>query len=418
MEIQYPAGAEAFRDQIRAFIADQLPEDWQGIGALSSEEQEAFIVQWRAALAGNNLLAVSWPEEYGGAGLSDIEQVILAEELTRAGLPDGTENDTLGIKLLGNTLITLGTDEQKSEFLPKILSGEHVWCQGFSEPEAGSDLAGLRLKAELDGDEWVINGQKTWTSSGSDANWIFAIARTDPTVAKHRGLSFLLIPMDQPGVEVRPIVNAAGYTAFNDVYFTNARTKVTNMVGSVGEGWKVANTLLGFERGIRATTDAIRFGREVEELFALAQERGVHTDPFIQKELGWCYSRVHAIRARGYRMLTQLLEGQTTPVSGSYSKAIWSQFFQKYTEVAVQILGEDALAPRGAGNAGLLTVAHVGTGNTSKRWVDEMLYGRAATIYGGSLQIQKNIIGEVGLGLPREPRLDQGAFQEITSKVS
>lgn len=415
MEISYPAEAEAFRTRIRSFIESNLPEGWAGIGALDEHEQEAFVAQWRQALADNNLLAVSWPVEYGGGGLSDIEQVVLAEELTRAGLPEGTENDTLGIKLLGNTLIALGTAEQKAEFLPKILSGEHVWCQGFSEPEAGSDLAGLRLKAVQDGDEWVVNGQKTWTSSGSSANWIFAIARTDPTVVKHRGLSFLLIPMDQPGVEVRPIVNAAGYTAFNDVYFTDARTKVVNMVGGVGDGWKVANTLLGFERGIRATTDAIRFGREVGELYELAQARGVDDDPFIRRELAWCHARVHAMRARGLRMLTQLLEGTGSPVSGSYSKAIWSQFFQRYTEVATQILGPAALAPRGQGNAGLLTVAHVGTENSSKRWVDEMLYGRAATVYGGSLQIQKNIIGEAAHGLPREPRLDGGAFQDITA---
>ncbi len=418
MDISYPAAAEAYRTEVRALLESELPQDWRGIGALPAAEQEEFLKSWRKVLSDNDLLAVSWPREFGGAGLSSIEQVVLNEELMRLGVPDGTENDTLGIKLLGNTITVLGTDEQKQYFLPRMLSGEHVWCQGYSEPEAGSDLAGMRTRAVLDGDEWVINGQKTWTSQGHNANWIFVIARTDPAVAKHKGLSFLLVPMDQPGVQVRPILNAAGYVAFSEVFFTDARTPASHVLGGVGGGWKTANTLLGFERGVRATTDAVRFGREVERLIELARERGLTTDPRIRAELAWCWSRVQTMRFRGYRALTKLLNGGSYGVDGSFSKVIWSEFFQRLTEVGMEVLGLEALTPTGAGNDGILVTPNPGTANSSRCWTDIALYARAATIYGGSSQIQRNIIGEQLLGLPKEPRLDGGPFQDIGRRRS
>lgn len=413
MDITYPAEAEAYRSRIRTLLESALPEGWRGIGALPTAEQDEFLVGWRKVLSDNDLLAVSWPRELGGGGLSSIEQVVLNEELMRLGVPDGTENDTLGIKLLGNTLTVLGTDEQKEYFLPRMLSGEHVWCQGYSEPEAGSDLAGMRTRAVLDGDEWVINGQKTWTSQGHNANWIFVIARTDPTVAKHKGLSFLLVPMDQPGVEVRPILNAAGYVAFSEVFFTDARTPRSHVLGGVGGGWNTANVLLGFERGVRATTDAVRFGREVDRLIELARERGLTADPRIRSELAWCWSQVQVMRFRGYRALTKLLAGGSYGVDGSFSKVIWSELFQRITEIGVEILGLEALTPTGGGNHGILVTPSPGADNSSRCWTETALYARAATIYGGSSQIQRNIIGEQLLGLPREPRLDGGPFQDI-----
>lgn len=237
MDVSYPPEAEAFRDRIREFVAEHLPPGWPGPGALPPHEREEFARHWRRALAGAGLVAVSWPTEYGGGGLSPMEQVVLAEEFARAGAPERAENDLLGIDLLGNTLIALGSEAQKRHFLPRILSGEHRWCQGFSEPEAGSDLASVRTRGVLDGDEWVINGHKIWTSAGTTANWIFLLARTDPSAAKHRGLSFLLVPMDQPGVVVRPIVNAAGHSSFSEVFLTDARTSAGNVVGRVGDGW-------------------------------------------------------------------------------------------------------------------------------------------------------------------------------------
>ena len=413
MDISYPPEAEAYRATVRELLVRNLPESWAGIGALSPAEREEFTASWRRTLGENDLVAPSWPTEYGGAGLTQIEQVVLAEELERAGVPEGFENDALGIKLLGNTLIRLGTRAQKEHFLPRIISGEYVFCQGYSEPEAGSDLAGMRTRAVLDGDEWVLNGQKTWTSGGSNANWMFVIARTDSSVPKHKGLSFLLLPMDQPGVQVRPIVNAAGYTAFDEVFFTDARLPKDNVVGEVNGGWAVANTLLGFERGVRVTTDAIRFGRELELLIELARERGLTHKPRIRAGLAWCHSRVQLMRFRGYRALTTFMRGDAPGADGSISKVIWSEYFQRYTELALDILGVEALAPAGGGNDGVLVVPESGTENSVKRWVDVALYARAATIYGGSAQIQRNIIGEQLLGLPKEPRRDGGPFADI-----
>ncbi len=357
-----------------------------------------------ATLADHGLVAVSWPKEYGGAGLSALEQVVLAEEFARAGAPLGAENDLLGIELLGNTLIALGSEQQKRHFLPRILRGEDLWCQGFSEPEAGSDLAGVRTRAVLDGDEWVINGQKIWTSAGPTANCIFVLARTDPAAPKHQGLSFLLVRMDQPGVEVRPIVNAAGHATFSEVFFTDARTPGSNIVGSPGAGWSTAMTLLGFERGSQITTAAIDFDRDLTRLRELAHKRGMNTDPRIRDELAWCYSRVQIMRYRGYRALTSILNGKRPGAEAAIGKVIWSEYFRRYTELAVELLGLDVLGPQGQGNGEALMVPEAGTPNSAACWVDELLYARAATIYAGSSQIQRNVIGERLLGLPKEPR--------------
>ena len=196
MDLTYPPEAEQYREKIQAFLAEHLPSEWKGVGGLTADERRRFTDEWAQVLMVNGLRAPSWPKEYGGAGLSLIEQVVLAEEFTSAGVPQGWVNDTFGIGMLGPTLMQWGTEEQKASFLPKVISGEHKWCQGYSEPGAGSDLGNIGTRAVLDGDEWVINGQKVWTSAGHLANWIFVLCRTDPDVPKHRGISFLLCPMD------------------------------------------------------------------------------------------------------------------------------------------------------------------------------------------------------------------------------
>lgn len=361
MDVSYPPEAEAFRDRIREFVAEHLPPGWPGPGALPPHEREEFARHWRRALAGAGLVAVSWPTEYGGGGLSPMEQVVLAEEFARAGAPERAENDLLGIDLLSNTLIALGSEAQKRHFLPRILSGEHRWCQGFSEPEAGSDLASVRTRGVLDGDEWVINGHKIWTSAGTTANWIFLLARTDPSAAKHRGLSFLLVPMDQPGVVVRPIVNAAGHSSFSEVFLTDARTSAGNVVGRVGDGWSTAMTLLGFERGSHIATAAIDFERDLQRLCELARDRGLHTDPRVRDGLAWCYARVQIMRYRGYRDLTLALTGRPPGAEAAITKVIWSEYFRRYTDLAVEILGLEALGPRGPGNGGARLVPEAGT---------------------------------------------------------
>ncbi len=402
MDVAYPPESEAFRARIRAFLSEHLPAGWCGPGALPPDERESFARQWRGSLVACGLVAVSWPEKYGGAGLSAIDQVVLAEEFARAGAPERAENDLFGIELLGNTLIALGSEEQKQRFLPRILSGRDRWCQGFSEPDAGSDLASVRTRAVVDGDDWVINGQKIWTSAGATANWIFLLARTDPAAAKHQGLSLLLVPMDQPGVVVRPIVNAAGHSSFSEVFFTDARTPSVNVVGGVGAGWPTAMTLLGFERGSQIATAAIDFGRDLERLGELARSRGVHTDSRIRDGLAWCYARVQIMRYRGYRGLTLSLNGQLPGAEAAITKVIWSEYFRRCTDLAVEILGVEALGPQGAGNGGARLVPETGTPNSPACWMDELLYARAATIYAGSSQIQRNVIGEQLLGLPKE----------------
>ncbi len=413
MDITYPPEAEEFRARVRAFLADQLPADWAGMGALDEPEREAFRAAWRQKLADHQMLAVSWPQEYGGAGLTLVEQVVLTEEFAKAGAPQGSENDTFGIGMLGNTLIALGTEQQKQHYLPRILAGEQRWCQGYSEPDAGSDLAGLRCSAVLDGDAWVINGQKTWTSAGHTADHIFVLARTDPDAPKHKGISFLLVPMDQPGVEVRPIRNMAGYALFNEVFFTDARTASHEVVGGVHDGWRTAMALLGFERGVTATTDAIRFRAELDRLIALARERGLTADPRIRDRLAWCHGRVEVMRFRGYQALTRSLAGQRPGPESAISKIIWSEYAQAYTELAMEILGPEALVMSGQRTGGLLQMPEHGTENSARSWVETFLAARAGTIYAGSSQIQRNIIGEQLLGLPKEPRLDAGAFRDL-----
>ncbi|AOS90817.1 acyl-CoA dehydrogenase [Mycobacterium intracellulare subsp. chimaera] len=405
MDLSYPPSAEAFRSRVRDFITANVPADFAGIGALDQTRRREFIREWRKTLADNGLLAVLWPKRYGGAGLTPLHQVVLAEEFARAGVPAGTENDMFGIQLLGNTLVVCGTEDQKNWFLPRILSGDDRWCQGFSEPDAGSDLASLRTRAVLDGDEWVINGSKIWTSVGHLANWIFALCRTDMDAPKHRGISFLLVPMDQPGVEVRPIKNIVGQSMFNEVFFTDARTAADNVVGDVNAGWSVAMTLLGFERGTSVTTDAIRFQAEIDRLFELAKERGKTNDPHIREQLAWCYGRVEIMRCRGYQALTRFLHGEYPGPEAAMTKILWSEFFQRETELAMEILETDVLTLSGTGTNGALATADVGTPNCSLAWVESALAARAATIYAGSSQVQRNIIGEKLLGLPKEPRL-------------
>ncbi|MGH9301064.1 MAG: acyl-CoA dehydrogenase family protein, partial [Acidimicrobiales bacterium] len=347
MDVHYPAEAQAYREKVQAFLAEKLPSGWRGIGALGRDDATRFTTEWRKVLHEHGYLAVSWPKEYGGPGLSLIEQVVLAEEFTKAGVPQGGPNDVFSIQMIGNTLLAWGTEEQKTKFLPRLLSGQDVWCQGYSEPDAGSDLANLGCKAQRDGDEWVINGQKIWTSAGHLANWIFVLTRTDPDAPKHRGISFLLVPMDQPGVEVRPIRMMSGESEFNEVFFTDARTGAENVVGEVNGGWAVAMTLLGYERGEAAATMPLRFRSELDRLMDLARSLGKAGDPLIRQRLAWCYSKVEIMRYLGYRSLTGFLRGSAPGPEGSIFKLFWSEYHKVVTELAMDILGAAATVPSG-----------------------------------------------------------------------
>ncbi len=404
MQPTYAPEAEAYREKVQAFLAEKLPAGWQGTGALEGEAIDRFLTEWRKTLYEANYLAPGWPVEYGGAGLSPLEQVILAEEFARAGVPTGGHNDVFGIQMLGNTIQMWGTEEQKRYYLPRILSGADTWCQGYSEPNAGSDLGNVGLRAELDGDEWVLNGQKIWTSAGHLADHIFTLARSDPDAPKHKGITFLLVPMDQPGIEVRPIKMISGESEFNEVFYTDARCPKDNVLGGVNNGWAVAMSLLGFERGEAAATGPIRYEAEFERLFALAREYGVADDPVIRQRLAWCYSKVRIMKFNGQRTLTQFLAGHHPGPDGAISKLYWSEYHRKVTELAVDILGADALVPTGRPPSSAFQTDDPGAPNSSASWVGTFLNARAGTIYAGSSQIQRNIIGEMILGLPKEPR--------------
>lgn len=404
MRPQYDIDAEAYREKVRAFLGEKLPAGFTGIGSLEGDALVEFTTEWRTTLYEAGFLAPGWPEEYGGAGLSALEQVILAEEFARAGVPTGGPNDVFGIQMLGNTLLLMGTEEQKKYYLPRILSGEDTWCQGYSEPNAGSDLGNVGLRGIRDGDQWILNGQKIWTSAGHLADHIFTLARTDPDAPKHKGISFLLVDMRQPGIEVRPIRMINGDSEFNEVFYTDATCPVDNVVGGVNNGWAVAMTLLGFERGEAAATLPIRFQAEIDRLFMLAAERGMTSDPIIRQKLAWAYSKVQIMRYSGMRVLTNFLRGHHPGPDGAISKLYWSEYHRTVTELATHILGADAMVPTGRVPSSSFQTDDAGAPNSSASWVGTFLSSRAGTIYAGSSQIQRNIIGEMVLGLPKEPR--------------
>jgi alkylation response protein AidB-like acyl-CoA dehydrogenase len=417
MDARYPPEAEVYREKVQAFLAEHLPSGWRGIGALEGDAGAVFVKEWRRTLYEHHYLAVAWPKRYGGAGLGPLESVIIAEEFTKAGVPQGGPNDAFGIQMVGNTLLQWGTEEQRLYRLARILSGEDRWCQGYSEPDAGSDLANLGCRATLDGDEWVINGQKTWTSAAKSANWMFVLCRTDPAAAKHRGITFLLVPLDQPGIEVRPITMISGDSEFNEVFFTDARTSADNVVGGPNNGWAVAMTLLGFERGEAAATLPIEFRGELDRLLLLAKQRGRAGDPLIRQRLAWCYSKVEIMRWLGYRALTAWLHGSKPGPESSISKLVWSEYHQVAAELAVDIIGMEALVPSGRRPATSFRTDDIGAPNSTASWSTVFLTSRAETIYAGTSQIQRNILGEMVLGLPKEPRADTGPWREHAGGV-
>jgi alkylation response protein AidB-like acyl-CoA dehydrogenase len=412
MNMAYPAEAEAFRSTVQAFLRAELPEGWKGVGSLEGLEHEQFVQTWRKTLFENGYLAPNWPKAYGGGGMSALEQVILAEEFTRAGVPSGGSNDVFGIQMLGNTILRWGTEEQKAHYLPRILSGDDRWCQGYSEPNAGSDLANLGTRAVLDGDEWVINGQKIWTSAGHLADHIFVLCRTEPEAAKHKGISFLLCDMRQPGVEVRPIRMISGESEFNEVFFTDARVPKADVIGGVNNGWGVAMTLLGFERGEAAATLPIRYAADFSRLRQLAVDFGRNGDPVIRQRLADAFIKTKIMDYSGKRVLTKFLAGHHPGPDAAVSKLFWSEFHKETTELAMDIMGPAGLIPTGRAPSSAFQTDDVGAPNSTASWSGVFLNARAGTIYAGSSQVQRNIMGEQVLGLPKEPKSDGGPWNQ------
>lgn len=404
MDLTFPDEIEEFRAATRAFLAKELPEGWAGIGSLTEDEREKFAHEWRQVLLDNGYLAIAWPKEYGGAGLGLLQQVVVQEEFVRAGAPLlPLHSDSFGFSLIGPTLLAVGTEEQKQRFLPKIVSGDHRWCQGYSEPEAGSDLFGLRTRAVRDGDQWVINGQKVWQTSGLFANWIFALVRTDPDAPKAKGISMLLIPLDQPGVEVRPIKTMTGREEFCEVFFTDAVTDVDNMVGEVNDGARVSMTLLGFERGASSGATYIAHRQELDRLCSLVIEQGRDRDEWVLQELAWCFSKVEIMKYIGLRTLTSALNGGVPGPESSITKLFGSEYHKRMARLAMNVLGPRSAWAGGEPAVSDLGPEPLGTSNSAASWQRVYMTSLAATIYGGSSQIQRNTLSERVLGLPRDP---------------
>ncbi|MGH9092690.1 MAG: acyl-CoA dehydrogenase family protein [Acidimicrobiales bacterium] len=406
MDLTYPAEAEAFRAEIRRWLEDNLPEGWGTPDKpVTKAERRGFANAWAAKLREGGWICASWPVEYGGKGLSLLEQVVLNEEFARAEAP--LRADFFGDTLVGPTILQWGTEEQKRELIPRILQGTITWCQGFSEPDAGSDLASLTTRAELDGDEWVINGQKVWTTQAQYADYVFLLARTNPDAPRHAGISYLLVPMRQPGVEVRPIEQVDGTAEFNEVFFTNARCPRENVVGGVDNGWKVAMTTLGFERGSSATTGHRRFARELDAIVREARARGRDKDPLVRQRLARAWSNVKIMEINGYRALTDALAGTHQAAAlGACNKMFWSETHQQTMELALDVLGMDGQVLTGGPEGGEM-LPGVRRGRASYPVSDlqaSFFFSRSETIWGGTAQIQRNIVGERVLGLPKEPK--------------
>jgi alkylation response protein AidB-like acyl-CoA dehydrogenase len=405
MDLTYSPEAEAFRAEISGWLADNLPEGWGTPGfSMTREEKKAFNHEWTAKLYEGGWICASWPTEYGGKGLSLMESVVLNEELARVQAP--LRADFFGDTLVGPTILQWGSEEQKQQFIPGILRGTIAWCQGFSEPDAGSDLASLKTRADLDGDEWVINGQKVWTTQAQFADYIFLLARTDQAAPLHAGISYLLVPMKQPGIEVRPIEQVDGSTDFNEVFFTNARCPRANVIGGENNGWKVAMTTLGFERGSSATTGHRRFLRELNTIIDAARHNGRNADPLVRQRLARAWTKIKIMEINGYRSLTDALHGTHHMAKlGACNKMFWSECHQDTMDLAIDILGMDGQVLTGEVDDTVDERVRRGTATYPVSDLQaSFFFSRSETIWGGSAEIQRNIVGERVLGLPKEPK--------------
>ncbi|QLY34113.1 acyl-CoA dehydrogenase family protein [Nocardia huaxiensis] len=393
-----PAEDAKFRSDVREWLAETLNGEFRELRGLGGpgREHEAFDerLEWDRHLAAAGWTCLGWPKEWGGRDATLRQQVIFHEEYAKADAPSRVSH--LGEELLGPTVLAFGTEEQKKRFLPGIKNVTELWCQGYSEPGAGSDLAAVTTSAYLDGDEWSISGQKIWTSLAHLSDWCFVVARTEKGSSRHHGLSYLLVPMKQPGVEVRPIIQLTGTAEFNEVFFDNARTAADLVVGKPGDGWKVAMGTLTFERGISTVGQQIRYARELADLEALARKHGALENPVLADRFDRMWVGLRVLRAHVLRTLedghdSATVDARTAAGSASVTKLLWANWHRELGELAMDVLG----AP------GLIADA---PGDDLNAWQRLFLFSRADTIYGGSNEVQRNIISERVLGLPREAR--------------
>jgi len=398
MDLNYSAEDRAFRDKTRRWLEANVPTD----DLKTLAERKA----WHRKLYEAGYVGMLWPTEYGGWGATAMQQAIVQDEMARIQAPPAING--LGIGFIGPTNIVHGTTAQKQRYLKKMLTAEEIWCQLYSEPNAGSDLAGLKTRAEDAGDHFVVNGQKIWTSSGPIADWGILLARSDPKVAKHKGISCFLLNMRQPGVEVRPLKQLTGHSLFSEVFMTNARAEKSDLIGNLSEGWAIAQTTLGYERGGnslgRVTRYAIAFNQLVKATKQLKRNgRPLIEDAAVRSKMGKLYAELEVQRYAGLRVLSALNKGDSPGPASSITKLSYTEFEKRYYETALEILG-----PSGQVMTAREEFEEVDTASGEPgTWATAFLWARAGTIYSGSSEIQKNIIGERVLGLPKEVRADR-----------
>ena len=389
MDFDFTADEDDFREELRDWLSDHLVGEFRnhlGVGGPADDSHWEIRLEWEKLLAADRWLNISWPVEYGGRGGTLNQEIISYLEFADARAPYWV--GIQGRDLLGPTLLHFGTPAQKARFLPPITRVEEFWSQGFSEPDAGSDLAALNTRAERDGDDWVVNGQKIWNTFGAHADWIYVLCRTD-AAARHKGISMLLVDRNQPGVDVRPIRTITGTTEFCEVFFTDARTPADHVVGAINGGWGVVMGTLGQERALTTLPMIFGFRHEVDAAIETARRRGNNRDPVVRNELARAYSGMRIIHWTYYRMLTTMMRGGEMGPESSVTKLLWAHWHRDMGHLSMRLRGAAAEI----------------VGDDSELDQEQMLAlnARAETIYGGSSEVQRNIVGERALGLPKEP---------------
>ena len=391
MKLGFTKAEEEFREEAADWLNAQMTGEFSDIrGITTLTEKAERRKEWEQHLGENGWSCIGWPSKWGGRDATLAEQVIFAEEYARAGVPGRVNH--IGVELAGPTLLAFGTEEQKQRFLPGIAAGKTIFCQGFSEPNAGSDLASVRTKARLDGNEWVVEGQKIWTSLAQISDWIFVVTRSEEGSKGPKGLTFLMMEIDQPGIEIRPIEQINGDAEFNETFFDGARCPADSLIGEVGDGWRVAMGLLSFERGVSTLGQQMAFRNELDEIIAAARANGSAADPLIRQRIARAEIGLRLMRYGALRMLSNTDHSKVDGAALTY-KIQWATWRRSLGELAMDVLGQSGEV----------------TESSEYEWStlpNLFLYSRADTIYGGTNQIQRNLIAERGLGMPREPRGD------------
>ena len=391
MDFDLTESERRFRDELRAFLDANLPDAWRTRHPKEpwTDERRALARRWQAKLAEGRYVALDWPKAWGGREASLAERIIVQTELIRARAPRIIGH--VGLDLVGPALVSHGTEAQKKRFLENMRTSQELWCQGFSEPNAGSDLGGLRTRAVLDGDHWVVSGQKVWTSVAECADWCFLLARTDPDVRKHAGISALLVDMKQPGIDVRPLRQMTGEAEFNEVFFDDVRVPKENVVGRPGDGWKIAMGILAHERGpMWAFMFHGYMTEDLSQLLGLAKRKGLDRDPVFRQRLARAHTDVEIMRLLGCRSLTAESRGEHLGPKTSLEKLFGSELSQRVRELAMDTLGSDSLIGMDDERA-----------EWEGRWLRFYLFSRADTIMGGTSEVQRTVIAHQLLGLPR-----------------